>query len=146
MATTQVLQPGESATVTLHSEGAISSEFAGDTLSAVFAVPSGASASTKFTVAATPANPAAPTDVHQISATSTSVTIGWTDAQSVASYQLWHVVNGQPTTILKTVPGTQKQATITGLMPGYPETLAVRAVLAKTLSPFSAPFVAHTQA
>lgn len=52
MATTQILQPGQSVTVTLRSAGTIAANFAGDTLQAVFALPDGASAATSFQVQA----------------------------------------------------------------------------------------------
>jgi hypothetical protein len=50
MATTPTIPPGQSATVTLQTDGPISPQFAGDTLTAVFSLPDGTSVSVPFQV------------------------------------------------------------------------------------------------
>jgi TPR repeat protein len=55
MATTNVLQPGQSQQLTLQSLGPIASIFAGDTLQVTFTTGDGHSASASFQVAAAPA-------------------------------------------------------------------------------------------
>jgi len=95
------------------------------------------------TIAVLGAPLAAPTGVEAVAETPTTVNLRW-NTEAVDTYQVWHIVDGQPLAMIGQQQGGIGGAIITGLLPDAKETLAVRAVLGSQYSAFSSPIVVQT--
>lgn len=108
MATTPTIQPGQTIQMNLTSTGPISTEFAGKTLIAAFALPNGSSKSVPMVVAQIPAPSTAP--VLSAQDFTGYADLSWTDVSGALNYQLYHTdSSGTPLGLIAQVTGTSYQ-------------------------------------